>query len=200
MTHDDLISVASTWLTRQCQVVVSEIKSNREIPDAFGWCGAKTILVECKVSRSDFKKDSKKKFRTYGGIGYSRYYLSPKDLLKDYEIPVKWGWLETDGTTVTLRKRSEPFQDRNIDAETRLLVSTCRRLGQSAPEGIYAKTYEHFTRRTASIHTSTDPIVDSLTAYIGAYWRSTGEPNAEEMIQEELNRLEAYLTNITNGG
>jgi len=196
MKHSDLISIAAKWLSRQCSVVVSEIRSNREIPDAFGWAGSKTVLVECKASRSDFKQDSKKHFRTYGGVGYSRYYLTPTGMLKDYELPSKWGWLETDGTLITVRRRSEPFQDRNIDAETRLLVSTCRKMGHNAPDGVYAKIHTHFTKRAPSIYISDDPIIDSLIAYIGAYWRSIDAPNAEEMIQEEYDRIERYLTSM----
>lgn len=194
LTHDDLIYIASKWLTRSCEVIVSEIKGNREIPDAIGWCGSKTILVECKTSRSDYGKDEKKHFRTYGGAGYSRYYLTPQGLIREHELPSKWGWLETDGTFVFVRRRSSPFPDRNVDAETRILVSACRKLGHNNVAGVYAKVHEHYTKRTASIHITTDPVTEALKTYMAAYWRAVDEHKADAMIQSELDRFEQYLT------
>lgn len=192
MTHSDLVHIACRWLSRSCSVVVSEIKGTREIPDAIGWHGAATILVECKTSKADFYRDSKKRFRLYGGVGLSRYYLTPPGLLKEFEIPEKWGWLETDGTMVSVRKKSEPFPDRNVNAETRMLVSACRRINQKST--IYAKIYTHFVKRAPTIHLGEEPIINALKSYMSAYYRAVDPGNADVMIQSELERFERYLT------
>ena len=56
------------------------------MPDAIGWKKAcHSVLVECKVSRADFLADRGKPFRQNPetGVGCERYYLSPRDLIRD---------------------------------------------------------------------------------------------------------------------
>lgn len=52
-----------------------------------------STLIETKITRSDFKADAKKEFRSCGskGIGQLRYYACPEDLIKPEELPEKWG-------------------------------------------------------------------------------------------------------------
>ncbi|HEX9959843.1 MAG TPA: hypothetical protein VGB00_02855, partial [Pyrinomonadaceae bacterium] len=80
-THAELVAIAREWLkTHHCSVVVSEITSAAsEQPDAIGWRGGNSILIECKVSRSDFLADRKKSFREHleMGMGDYRYFLAP---------------------------------------------------------------------------------------------------------------------------
>ena len=46
-----------------------------------------------KISKSDFKADAKKDFRSCEskGIGQLRYYACPEGLIKPEELPPKWG-------------------------------------------------------------------------------------------------------------
>lgn len=66
MTHSDLVILAAIWLRKhhRCSVVLTEIVSRSDIiPDAIGWRvdGRWSVLVECKVSRSDFRRDRSKR-------------------------------------------------------------------------------------------------------------------------------------------
>lgn len=96
------------WCLRYgCVVARTEIElCGFGIADAVGF-GIKNgkqhgILIESKVSRSDFLRDRKKRHRlrdTDGSFGISdRYYIAPAGLLKPDEIPAPWGLLEwSDG-------------------------------------------------------------------------------------------------------
>lgn len=76
--HDQLVNIAARWLANRCSVVVTELNTvSGEIPDAIGWHGPHSILIECKVTRCDFKSDAGKFFRRCPeyGMGLSRYFL-----------------------------------------------------------------------------------------------------------------------------
>jgi len=93
--------------------------SGIEIPDAIGWkgSGGRSILVECKVSRSDFRADAKKVHRhpmIRSAVGQSRYYLVPRGLLAPEEVPEKWGLLEVRGATIKVLKKAVPFPHENV--------------------------------------------------------------------------------------
>ena len=67
------------------------------MPDAIGWKRAcHSVLVECKVSRSDFLADRDKPFRRkpQNGVGCERFYLAPAALIRTEELPAGWGLLE----------------------------------------------------------------------------------------------------------
>jgi len=65
MTHAELITSASQWLRtgRRHAVVLSDVHTaaTNEQPDVIAWknSGFSTV-VECKISRSDFRRDAKK--------------------------------------------------------------------------------------------------------------------------------------------
>src|SRR4051812_16335771 len=62
-THESLRKFAVKWLSasQRCSVVLSELVSAAaETPDAVGWRFGSSILVECKVSRSDFHANKNK--------------------------------------------------------------------------------------------------------------------------------------------
>ena len=99
MTHAQLVSKAVHWLRRyRCGVVLSEQACvSGEMPDAIGWKRAcHSVLVECKVTRSDFLADRAKPFRLKPdhGVGCERFYLVPAALVRSDEMPVGWGLLE----------------------------------------------------------------------------------------------------------
>jgi hypothetical protein len=99
MTHTQLVEKAVRWLRAyRCGVVLSEQAcASGEMPDAIGWKRAcHSVLVECKVSRSDFLADREKPFRRkpQNGVGCERFYLAPAGLLHKEELPAGWGLLE----------------------------------------------------------------------------------------------------------
>lgn len=118
LMHSELVNIAARWLrnTEKCSVVISELASQAEEPDAIGWKARVSTLVECKATREDFGRDQQKSFRNsltvdspesaylvYNlGMGVFRYYMTPEGLLKENEIrtalPKCWGLLEVSFT------------------------------------------------------------------------------------------------------
>lgn len=183
VTHDDLVIRAEKWLiTQGCNVTMRDhchIKAeNGEMPDAIGWKQGKrkkntSILIECKVSRSDFLVDKKKKFRAEPelGIGEWRFYMCPPDVIKVEDLPDKWGLLyATDKTIqqiygVPKGKRYgvfKPFRKYNYKAQETLLIAAARRMiprghfndiYSGIPEGIETRKSKAKKRKTRMGHT-----------------------------------------------
>lgn len=98
MTHKQLVEIAYRWVLKNGSVGIAfkELKSlSNEIPDVIGFGGWHSILIECKVSRSDFLSDKKKPHRAKG-MGDWRFYCCPKGLIKVSELPEKWGLIYVD--------------------------------------------------------------------------------------------------------
>jgi len=132
-THKQLVRRLGSWLKnrRYMTVVITELTTGTsETPDVVGWkCGGCSTLVECKVSRADFKADAKKFFRRNEGrgIGDRRYMATPKGLLTPREVPEGWGLLEVGNHQVREIKPAE-YKEANKTAECTMLVSAIRRL------------------------------------------------------------------------
>ena len=99
MTHVQLVEKAVRWLrSYRCGVVLSEQAcASGEMPDAIGWKKAcHSVMVECKVTRSDFLVDREKPWRQKPerGVGSERFYLILPGLIKTEELPAGWGLLE----------------------------------------------------------------------------------------------------------
>jgi hypothetical protein len=112
MTHVQLVEHAVAWLLAyRCGVVLSEQACiSGEMPDAIGWKRAcHSVLVECKISRSDFLADRDKPFRQKSdlGLGCERFYLTPPNLLQLKDLPPGWGLLEVRRRKVETIRRSE---------------------------------------------------------------------------------------------
>lgn len=78
--------MAESWLYRQgCGIVLRERSSahTSEAPDAIGFRTDASVLVECKLTRSDYLADKKKPFRINPtlGMGDYRFYLTPAGLM-----------------------------------------------------------------------------------------------------------------------
>ena len=92
--HDRLVQRAERWLlkTKGCAFALTDRMGtiNQEQPDAIGWMNLdmRSLLVEVKVSRSDFLADKGKKFRRYPtlGMGDWRYYLCPPGVMAPDEL------------------------------------------------------------------------------------------------------------------
>jgi len=102
-SHQELVKIAARWLrnTEKCSVVICELRSQTEEPDAIGWKSRLSTLVECKMTHGDFLADrnklARKKFgglSAVAGMGVYRYYLSPEGVISQGELPDGWGLLE----------------------------------------------------------------------------------------------------------
>ena len=135
MTHEQLVEKAVRWLRAyRCGVVLSEQAcTSGEMPDAIGWKQAcHSVLVECKVSRSDFLADRQKPFRLkpQKGVGSERFYLTPPQLLSSNELPDGWGLLEyRRGRVEMLRPSAKNLRTAvGFRYEMNLLLASLRRV------------------------------------------------------------------------
>jgi hypothetical protein len=136
VTHTQLVSKAVEWLRRYgCGIVLSEQACvSGEVPDAIGWKGAcRSVVVECKLSRSDFLADRAKPFRQDPGLGMGceRWYLTPAGLLSAGELPPHWGLLESRaGKVHVVVKAARPDQRTatGLLYEMNLLLASLRRV------------------------------------------------------------------------
>lgn len=97
-----------------------------EQPDAIGFTGEKSIVVEAKTSRSDFLADLKKPFRVHPqeGMGLYRYYICEPGIISEEMLPERWGLLHVvPGGRVKIVKFSKSFTEVNYAAERRLLTA-----------------------------------------------------------------------------
>lgn len=139
MNHQELVHRATKWLrSRKCNVVLAEptAVSGLEIPDAIGWSpsGATTntsVLVECKVSRSDFLQDRKKGTRTSASdkqLGNERWFMTTRRLLDPEEIPEGWGLVEVTEQKAFVVKPPIRHRSKNEHAEQVLLITALGRV------------------------------------------------------------------------
>ena len=135
MNHAQLVEKAVRWLRRyRCGVILSEQACvSGEMPDAIGWKRAcHSVLVECKVTRSDFLADRAKPFRLKPthGVGCERFYLVPAGLIRHEELPAGWGLLELRSGRIETAHPS----DKNLRSvigfryEMNLLLASLRRV------------------------------------------------------------------------
>lgn len=111
MTHAQLVLQAVRWLRSYgCGVVLSEQACvSGEMPDAIGWKRAcHSVVVECKVSRSDFLADRGKPSRQKPSraVGCERFYLAPRGMIAVSELPEQWGLLEIHNRNISLARPS----------------------------------------------------------------------------------------------
>ena len=136
--HRELCERGAKWLKRHDQniiipncatVAVDMITIESETPDIIGWSSGASVMIEVKVDRGDFLKDCQKPFRQIcdNGVGEFRYYLCPNGLIKDTELPDKWGLLYlNERNKIEIIKVAER-QQANLKAERNMLLSLIRR-------------------------------------------------------------------------
>ena len=105
-----------------------------EVPDVIGWkASCQSVLVECKVSRSDFLADALKPFRLRPdeGLGSKRLYMAPAEIIAPEELPRHWGLLECKGHEVRLLVKPGKADLRTqvgLMKEMNLLLASLRRV------------------------------------------------------------------------
>lgn len=133
MTHEQLVNLARKWLikARNCGVVLTETQAQSgEVPDAIGWRGQFSVLIECKTSLADFRRDLHKWFRQPGfGIGQQRFFMAPQGVIPVSELPDGWGLLEVAGSVVRTAVEHDLvyLDEHRASSEVALLVSALRR-------------------------------------------------------------------------
>lgn len=133
MTHKQLVERATNWIrhNKNCNVVARELRTaNTEHPDVIGFYGnGGSVLVECKVSRSDFLADREKIFRHYedAGMGDFRYFAAPVGLIKLDEVPAGWGLMEVGEHRIKILKEPD-LKTSDKRCEVKVLMSIIRRL------------------------------------------------------------------------
>ena len=142
-THKELVQRAVYWLLGRggCSIAFSEFSTaSSENPDAIGWAGRWSVLVECKVSRSDFLRDRHKPFRrgTLRGIGQQRWFMVPAGLVSPDELPDKWGLLYAHNKHIRIAKKPGGFTERDYLGEIGFLTSMLRRVEIRAIAAHYA--------------------------------------------------------------
>ena len=138
MTHSELCLRSAKWLKRHsqnmivpnCATVTVDMKTiEQEIPDVIGWNCSSSVLIEVKVGRGDFLKDYNKTFRQIckKGVGQFRYYCCPEGLIKENELPGKWGLLYLNSKKKIEIIKVAEIQKANLTAERNMLISLIRR-------------------------------------------------------------------------
>lgn len=139
MTHGELIKRAARWLRAQNYTLVLEdvrINSVSEQPDVIGWktWGA-SVVVECKASIADFRRDAEKPWRREPerGMGCFRYYAVPGEIVPAVasQLPARWGLLGIESRRVRLVRNAQAFVawdwTKGATVETAVLVAATRR-------------------------------------------------------------------------
>jgi hypothetical protein len=131
MQHSTLVAMGVQWLSRKCSVVLYEFATPAdENPDVIGWIsGAGSVLIECKLTRSDFLRDAAKPVRKNprAGMGHRRYYLCPPELIQIKDLPPKWGLLWATRGQIVVMREARGHPERNLPAEVQFLTSMMRR-------------------------------------------------------------------------
>ena len=152
--HDDLVESARRWLVKEYPIVITEMTTGTETPDAIGWkIGSLTTLIECKNSRQDFLSDKRKTSRQYSGMGNYRYYLVPKDLISLDELPENWGLLEFKDkrSNPRMKLKANYRKEKDWHGEMGLLCSALRRIGGLRKEGVSVRCYQYETKNRATL-------------------------------------------------
>lgn len=133
MTHDELCARAQRWVRGQrYPIVLADVRTTTtsEQPDVAGFrTSGDAIIVECKTSRSDFRRDARKSFRRLTlGMGYWRWYFALPGIINPSDRhDERWGIAHVVGRTVKIVVPAKPFIERNMVEEHRLLVTALRR-------------------------------------------------------------------------
>ncbi len=132
-THEELIVRAQRWVRAQrYPIVLADVHTNTtsEQPDVIGFrTYSDTLIVECKTSRADFRRDARKYARRIAslGMGYWRWFFTTDGIIDPATVTGGWGLAVVVGRRVKIIVPAKPFFERNLVEEHRLLVTALRR-------------------------------------------------------------------------
>jgi len=132
ITHAMLVQQAKRWVEHQltCGVVLAEYSCSTEsIPDVIGFSKLRSVIIECKVSRSDFLADRRKPHRHQRKqLGNLRYYFVLPHTVCAEDVPDPWGLIYAGDKRCTIVKHAVPQTEAEIRvAEYAILYSIARR-------------------------------------------------------------------------
>lgn len=152
MTHDDLVLRGVAWLRRhhRCSRVFAEMVTGApETPDLIGWRLGFSMVVECKVSRSDMRRDSRKAHAHESrGMGAFRWYLIPAGLHVRDLVPAHCGLAEVDGCRVRIIVEAPYREQRDMGSEAQVLLSALRRMEMGVPFDRRTGRWEPYAARS----------------------------------------------------
>ena len=136
LTHSKIIEHSRKVLKRvgmmwKCGITFADLKTaNSETPDVLGFYSGGASLIEAKASRSDFLSDKKKYFRKHPdmGMGNYRFYACPTGLIKEDELPDKWGLIYVSAKGRCTVKVKPQWQESRTRAELAFCYSVMRRI------------------------------------------------------------------------
>lgn len=140
LTHKQAVEIAARWAWGKAKVVLPEFvkQGSAEIPDVLAFEGRHSLMIEVKVSRSDFLRDKKKNFRYVEskGMGNYRYFCCPHRLIGPLEVPDGWGliYIYPDGRARQMI--AADYKQANIEAEHDILYAYARR---AVVKGLHAE-------------------------------------------------------------
>lgn len=160
-THKEVVNIAYKWVLKNgsCGIAFKELDcaGSNEIPDVIAFSSWHSVMIEVKVTRSDFLCDKNKSFRKNPaeGMGGMRYYCCPTGLIKKEELPTGWGliYVNEKGKATKVHS-SAPGEtgsryaqfEKNHMAERGIMYSALRRLFiKGYVKYIYDKEYNRST-------------------------------------------------------
>ncbi|AUR81135.1 hypothetical protein Ares1_0007 [Vibrio phage Ares1] len=183
--HGKLCEIGRKWALRapsskggNMHLAFTEIGCNttKEHPDVFALhSSGETIVLEAKASRSDFLADKRKAFRQDPdqGMGDFRYYICPKDVVKEEDLQgTQWGliWVSPGGMCTVKRghclnrsihKRVDNERrwrcTKNKQAENDLILSLLIRIGFSVDISALVETIKCEAKYNSGIMNCKDP-------------------------------------------
>jgi len=149
-THSSICTIAANWIIRnyKCRAVLVERGCGEgEMPDVLGFYYNDSVLIEAKISRSDFLADQKKPHRSGDALGLYRYYACPQGLIEPAELPDGWGLLYiTKGGIVQKKRQSIQFKNRDKEKEFRMMTSAL-----SSPWKLFQHWTDYTIQRLAGV-------------------------------------------------
>jgi len=161
-THQDLVLKAQSFVKKTCYITCSEIKVLNQIesPDVIGFQSYKSIVIECKRTYEDFRRDYMKPHRKNPayGMGDTRYYFALSNVIPVHEISNGWGlieWYAEQNNKLIITKPSIKFYPDKV-REHMLLVTIIRRIGEhnENKDFVINKPYKNFQENSVLINVS----------------------------------------------
>lgn len=180
LTHSELCEYGRRWLTNaaRCPIVLVEfVTPLGEIPDNIGFRneGRDSLVIECKVSRSDFLADKKKPHRqparAHTALGSYRWYMSEPGVIEVDDLPPGWGLLHVVARRVQLITGAEPqrtywpnsedvWRHNRGTREMQLMFSMLRRMQMS----LGAKAFREHSTKTFPRPPNYSKLQDNVSA------------------------------------
>lgn len=123
--HSELQTMGKSYLlTKNYWICGEEVPMPAGICDVWGMSRCdeyKTMAIEVKVSRPDFRSISQKQKETYSVLGNYQYILCPAGLISPEEVHQNWGLLWEIGGKIKNKKKA-PFVEMSGDEKIKVLV------------------------------------------------------------------------------